>query len=129
LNELTEIIIGRAIEVHKHLGPGLLESTYEQCLYRELEILGIPCLQQIELPLEYKGMTISGAYRIDLIVAEKVIVEVKTVSQLAKIHEAQLLTYLKLTNKPVGLLLNFNVPVMKDGIRRLLNGFVEDRSS
>src|SRR5687768_13827236 len=99
---MTSVIIGCAIEVHKQLGPGLLESTYEQCLFRELQLLGIPCERQVELPLEYKGMKLAQAYRIDLIVAGTVIVEVKSVSELAKIHEAQLLTYLKLTQKPIG---------------------------
>ncbi|WP_231754053.1 GxxExxY protein [Caulifigura coniformis] len=129
MNELTSIIIASAIEVHKCLGPGLLESTYEQCLFRELQLRGIPCEQQRELPLEYKGLSLVGAYRIDLVVAGTVIVEVKSVSELAKIHEAQVLTYLKLTGLPVGLLLNFNVPVMKDGIRRLKNGHVEQSST
>lgn len=122
LNELTAIIIGCAIEVHRNLGPGLLESTYEQCLLRELELQGIPCEQQKKLPLAYKGLALTDADRIDLVVADTVIVEIKSVSDLARIHEAQLLTYLKLTGKPIGLLLNFNVAVMKDGIRRIRNG-------
>src|SRR4051794_38983270 len=97
LNSLTSEIIGAAIEVHWHLGPGLLESTYEQCLLHELELRGVPCQRQVELPLTYKGLQLPAAYRLDLIVAATAIVDGKAVSELAKIHEAQLLTYLKST--------------------------------
>jgi GxxExxY protein len=117
---LTEQIIGAAIEVHRHWGPGLYEEIYERSLYRELALRGLSCERQIRLPLIYKGENIGDDLRLDLIVAGKVVVEVKAVAQLLPIHEAQLLTYLKLTGCKVGLLLNFNVAVMKDGIKRMV---------
>ena len=119
--ELTGQIIGAAIEVHKQLGPGLLESTYQACLCHELELRGISFECQKPLPLEYKGIRLECGYRIDLLVAGLVIVEIKSVEALAPIHEAQLLTYLKLTGIKVGFLINFNVVVLKQGIRRLVN--------
>jgi GxxExxY protein len=119
--ELTGQILGAAIEVHKQLGPGLLESTYQACLCHELELLGISFECQKPLPLEYKGIRLECGYRIDLLVADLVIVEIKSVEALAPIHEAQLLTYLKLTGVKVGFLINFNVVVLKDGIRRLVH--------
>jgi GxxExxY protein len=119
--EVTEKVIGAAIEVHKHLGPGLLESAYEACLCHELQIRGLTFQQQISLPLDYKGLHVDSAFRIDLIVEDKIIVELKSQEGILPVHEAQLITYLKLTGKRVGLLLNFNVPTMKDGIlRRIL---------
>ena len=118
---LTGQIIGAAIEVHKQLGPGLLESTYQACLCRELELRGISFECQKPLPLEYKGVRLECGYRIDLLVAGLVIVEIKSVEALAPIHEAQVLTYLKLTGIQIGLLINFNVVVLKDGIRRLVH--------
>ena len=118
---LTGQIIGAAIEVHKQLGPGLLESTYQACLCRELELRGISFECQKPLPLEYKGVRLECGYRIDLLVAGLVIVEIKSVEALAPIHEAQLLTYLKLTGIQIGLLINFNVVVLKEGIRRLVH--------
>ena len=118
---LTGQIIGDAIWVHKQLGPGLLESTYQACLCRELELRGISFECQKPLPLEYKGVRLECGYRIDLLVAGLVIVEIKSVEALAPIHEAQLLTYLKLTGIKVGLLINFNVVVLKEGIRRLVH--------
>jgi len=118
---LTGQIIGDAIWVHKQLGPGLLESTYQACLCRELELRGISFECQKPLPLEYKGVRLECGYRIDLLVAGLVIVEIKSVEALAPIHEAQLLTYLKLTGIKVGLLINFNVAVLKEGIRRLVH--------
>ncbi len=118
---LTEQVLGAAIEVHRHLGPGLLESTYESCLCHELQLRGIPYQRQVVLPLDYKGLHVDGAYRLDLIVDDKIIVELKSQDGVLPVHEAQLLTYMKLTGKRVGLLLNFNVPAMKDGIiRRVL---------
>ncbi len=120
-NELTGTIIGAAIEVHRHLGPGLLESVYEECLAYELTALSLQVERQLELSLLYKGRKLNVGFRIDLLVNELVIVELKSVQQLEGIHEAQLLTYLKMAKKRFGLLLNFNVPVMKKGIRRLLN--------
>jgi len=119
--ELTGQILGAAIEVHKQLGPGLLESTYQACLCHELELRGISFECQKPLPLEYKGIRMECGYRIDLLVAGSVIVEIKSVEGLAPIHEAQLLTYLKLTGIKVGFLINFNVVVLKQGIRRLVH--------
>ena len=119
--ELTGQILGAAIEVHKQLGPGLLESTYQACLCHELELRGISFECQKPLPLEYKGIRLECGYRIDLLVADLVIVEIKSVEALAPIHEAQLLTYLKLTGVKVGFLITFNVVVLKDGIRRLVH--------
>lgn len=114
----TEPIIGAAIEVHKQLGPGLLESTYEECLCHELHLQGIQFKRQIDLPVVYKGLKLDCGYRLDLLVEDTVVVELKAVEQLLPVHEAQLLTYLHLAHKPVGLLINFNVPLLKDGIRR-----------
>jgi GxxExxY protein len=118
VNELTRVIIGAGIEVHKSLGPGLLESAYHQCLARELEIHGIPFKYKWPLPLEYKGLRLKKGYEMDLLVAESVIVEVKSIVVIAPIHEAQLLTYMRLCKVRVGLLMNFNEVVLKDGIRR-----------
>jgi len=118
LNKITETIIGAAIEVHRALGPGLLESAYEECLCRELSLREIPFERQRPLPLEYKGAKLDCGYRLDLLVAESVVVEIKAVAAIEPIHEAQLLTYLKLGGWKLGLLMNFNVPVLKDGIHR-----------
>ena len=116
--ELTGQIIGAAIEVHRELGPGLLESAYQTCLAREFALRHIPFEREKPLPVEYKGVRIDCGYRLDFVVADKVIVEVKAVDEIHPVHEAQLLTYLRLTGCPVGLLINFNVLVLKDGIRR-----------
>lgn len=121
MNELTEKIIGAAIEVHRELGPGLLESTYEACLAHELNLQGIKAVRQKKQPIEYKGLEIDEAYRIDIIVEDKIILELKVVDELNNIHLAQLLTYLKLSGCSLGYLMNFNVPLMKDGIRRVVN--------
>jgi len=119
--DTTGKLIGAAIEVHRVLGPGLLETAYEECLCRELAIQGVPFQKQVALPIEYKGTRLSSEYRIDLLVDDLVVVEVKAVDKLLPIHEAQLMTYLRLSGKRIGLLLNFNVPVLKDGIvRRVL---------
>ena len=115
---LTEQIIGAAIEVHRELGPGLLESVYEERLCEELRLRGISFRCQIELPVTYKGIETGGKYRIDLIVADEVLVELKSVERILGVHEAQLLTYLKLTGKRVGLLINFNVAVLQRGVLR-----------
>ena len=120
INELTGEVIGAAIEVHKALGPGLLESVYEECMCVELGLREIPYERQKELPVEYKGAKLDCAYRLDILVA-KLVVELKACNSLEPIHEAQLLTYLKLTGLKVGLLINFNVPVLKEGIKRLVN--------
>jgi len=115
---LTETIIGAAIEVHSQLGPGLLESVYEECMCEELRIRSIPFRSQIELPVVYKGRETGGKYRIDLVVADEVVVELKSVERLLSVHEAQLLSYLRLTGKHVGLLINFKVAVLHRGIMR-----------
>lgn len=121
-DQLTGEIVGSAIEVHRRLGPGLLESAYEECLVFELMERGLQIERQLDLPIHYKGSRLNAGYRIDLLVNKQVVVELKSVRKLEPIHEAQLLTYLRLAEKRYGLLLNFNVPVMKQGIRRLLNG-------
>ena len=123
VNDLTKIIIGAAIEVHRALGPGLLESAYHRCLARELEIHEIPFKFKWRFPLEYKGLRLPKGYEIDLVVANAVIVEVKSVILLAPIHEAQLLTYMRLQRIRVGLLFNFNEVVLKNGIRRKIMDF------
>ncbi len=119
--KLTEQIIGAAIEVHKILGPGLLESAYETCLERELNIQGLTCQRQLALPLIYKDIKCDIGYRIDLLVEDKVIVEIKSVEAINPVYIAQVLTYLRLSNKKLGLLINFNVLLLKDGIKRLVN--------
>jgi GxxExxY protein len=117
-DELTEKIIGCAIEVHRHLGPGLLESAYEQCLAHELACQKIDFKTQVTIPVQYKGVMIDCGYRLDVLVADKVILELKSVEKLTGLHEAQLLTYMKLAKIDKGLLLNFNVQRMVEGIRR-----------
>ncbi len=117
---LTEQIIGAAIEVHRHLGPGLLESAYLICLRRELGLRNIKFEYEKPLPIEYKGVQLGSGYRLDLVVENKVIVELKSVDALEEIHEAQLLTYLRLTGSKVGLLINFNVTVLRNGIKRMV---------
>jgi GxxExxY protein len=118
---LTEAIIGAAIEVHRQLGPGLLESVSEECMCQELRLRNVPFRCQIELPVVYKGRETGGKYRIDLIVADEVVVELKSVERVLAVHEAQLLTYMKLTGKRVGLLINFNESVLHRGVvRRVL---------
>ena len=118
LNDLTDKIVGAAIEVHRHLGPGLLESAYEKCLIYELEKLGYRVENQKSLPIIYKELTIEQGYRMDLLVEGQVVVELKTVDAISDVHQAQILTYLKLSGCKVGLLINFNVRLLKNGIRR-----------
>ena|SRR5579859_4932206 len=119
-SDLSHEIIAACIEVHhRHLGPGLLESAYEQCLCHELGMRRICYVRQVPLPIVYKGMSLDCAYRLDLLVERKVVVEIKAVERLLPIHQAQVITYLKLTGLEVGLLVNFNVPVLKLGLRRL----------
>lgn len=119
--EVSNQVIGAAIEVHRELGPGLLESAYEECLAHELSLRGIPFVRQLDVPLDYKGVRLDVGYRIDLLINDVIVIELKTVQKILPIHEAQLLTYLRLLQKPVGLLMNFSVPVLKDGIvRRVL---------
>ena len=121
-NDISGKIIGAAIEVHKKLGPGLLESAYEECLCCEMQLRGIKFERQVPLPLNYKGVVLDCGYRLDLLVEDKVIVELKSIEGLEPIHEAQMLTYLKLRNAWLGLIINFNVIMLKDGVRRLVNG-------
>ena len=123
VSETTEAIIGAAIEVHRELGPGLLESAYEACLFYELTQRGLDVLRQVKLPITYKGVELDQGYKIDLLVQRSVVVEVKAVDRLDAIHEAQLLSYLKLSGCKVGLLLNFNVRVLRDGIKRMVNQY------
>ena len=120
--DLTEKIIGAAIEVHRPLGPGLLESAYEECLCREFHLRGIAFQRQVPLPIEYKGVKLDCGYRLDLVVEDSVILELKCIDQILPVHEAQLLTYLKLTSRRIGLLLNFNVATLVRGgiVRKVL---------
>ncbi len=122
LNKLSEKIIGAAIEVHRALGPGLLESTYEECLCHEMKLQGLSFERQRLLPVVYKSVSLECGYRLDVVVENLIVLELKTVEVLLPLHEAQLLTYLKLTGLRLGLLMNFNVPVLKDGIKRMING-------
>lgn len=119
-NPISDGVIGAAIEVHRHLGPGLLESSYQACLCRELELRGIAYHSQVTVPLEYKGQPIAKGYVIDLLVEDSLIVEIKSVDKLLPIHSAQLMTYLRLQRVSSGLLLNFNVVILPHGIRRIL---------
>lgn len=118
---VTEGIIGAAIEVHRALGPGLLESIYEECLAEELSLRHLPYERQRAVPLVYKGRCLGTDLRVDLLVGDEVVVELKAVEKIVPIHAAQVVTYLRLTQKPYGLLINFNVPLLKEGIRRFLN--------
>ena len=128
LNDLTDAIIGGAIEVHRVLGPGLLESPYEMCLCRELSIRGLRFQRQVPIAVEYKGAKLDCGYRADLVVDETVLVEIKAIDSLLPIHDAQLLSYLKLGGWKIGLLVNFNVELLKHGIRRRVLGLVEEVS-
>ncbi len=125
MNKLTEQIIGAAIEVHRALGPGLLESAYEACLWQELTERNLHAERQKALPVFYKGLRIDCGYRIDLLVETVVIVELKAVARIEPIHQAQVLSYLKLSGRHVGLLINFNVKQLTTGLRRLVNEFPE----
>ena len=118
INQITEAIIGASIEVHKTLGAGLLESAYEECLCRELNLRDVNFVRQLSLPVEYKGIKLNCGYRLDLLVENRVVVEIKAVEKINPIHEAQLLTYLRLGEWEAGLLINFNTLRLKDGIRR-----------
>ena len=121
INELSGIVIGAAIEVHKVLGPGLLESAYENCLCHELQLRNVIFKRQKPLPITYKGVDLDCGYRLDVVVQGMLVLEVKACERIEPIHQAQLLTYLKLSGLSLGLLLNFNVPVMRDGIVRVAN--------
>ena len=125
INKTTEAVIGAAIEVHRHLGPGLLESAYEECLCEELLLRKIPFKRQVSLPVTYKNKKMDIGYRIDLLVNNEVVVELKTVESILPIHEDQTLTYMRLGGWQVGLILNFNVTVLKNGIKRLVHKLKE----
>lgn len=125
LNELTEDIIGAAVEVHRAFGPSLLESTYEMCLCRELSLRGIPFERQVSIPVEYKGVKLDCGYQADIIVDGMILVEIKAIDSLLSIHDAQLLSYLKLGGWQIGLLINFNVELLKHGLRRRVLGLSE----
>lgn len=118
VNKITETIIGCAIEVHKSLGPGLLESAYEECLFFELQKADLLVDRQQPVPVVYKEIKLECGYRIDLLVEKTVVVELKTLDAFNPVHEAQILTYMKFANKPIGLLINFNVALLKDGVKR-----------
>src|SRR6266849_9251037 len=127
-DEISHRIIGAAIEVHRNLGPGLLESAYQSCLAFELKQLGLKVEEQKFLPVLYKQVKLDCGYRLDLVVEDEIIVEVKAIEKLLPIHDAQLLSYLRLTRKKVGLLMNFHVPVLKDGLKRIVNDFPDSAS-
>ncbi|MFN0176576.1 MAG: GxxExxY protein [Saprospiraceae bacterium] len=122
-NEITRQILDASITVHRIMGPGLLESVYELCLKRELELRGLNVQNQVVIPLLYKGELLSKEYKIDLLVEDTVIVELKSVDIMLPVFEAQIISYLKLADKKVGLLINFNVPLLKDGFKRFVNNF------
>src|SRR5262249_49427784 len=128
-NEITERIIGAAIEVHRHLGPGLLESAYETCLAYELRQIGLRVEQQKTLPITYKEVKLDCGYRMDLIVEDSIVVEIKAIERLAPIHDAQLLSYLRIADKRVGLIINFHVRVLKNGLKRIVNEFPDSANS
>jgi len=125
INEVSQAVIGAAIEVHRTLGPGLLESAYEECIAKEFTLRRIPFERQKALPVEYKGVILDCGYRLDFLVAEMVVVEVKALDALVPLHEAQLLTYMRLGGWKVGLLINFHVTLLKKGIKRLVLGLEE----
>ena len=122
-NEITGKIIQAAIEVHRILGPGLLESAYHDCLKHDLNLMGLEFESEVSVPINYKGSNVGEAYRMDLLVANKVVVELKSVTKIKDIHRIQLLTYLKLTNRNLGLLINFNEILLKNGVKRVVNQF------
>jgi GxxExxY protein len=120
-NKITEKIIGAAIEVHRALGPGLLESAYQECLIYELKSIGLKVKKELMLPIIYKDIILEHGYRIDLLVENKIVLELKTIDKFTDVHYAQILTYLKLGNYPLGLLINFNTKLLKNGIKRFIN--------
>ena len=127
--DLTQRILGAAIDVHRHLGPGLLESIYQECLVRELAARRLSFVSQQSSSILYKGVRLSGSYRLDLVVENCVVVEIKAVAALAPVHQAQTLTYMRIADCPVGLLINFNVPRLIDGVKRLVNGAASKTAS
>jgi len=116
--ELTHLVIGAAIDIHRTLGPGLLEAVYEECLAKEFSLRSIPYERQKPIPLVYKDLKLECGYRLDFLIGKRVVVEIKSIETIAPIHETVMLTYLRLSESPIGLLINFNVPVLKDGVRR-----------
>ena len=129
INQVSQVIIGAAIEVHRTLGPGLLESAYEQCLSHEFSLRQIPFERQKPLPVQYKGVELDCGYRLDFLVSGMVVVEVKAIDALLPIHQAQLLSYLKLGGWKLGLLINFHVPLLREGIKRVVSGLEEPPES
>jgi GxxExxY protein len=127
-DQITEKVIGAAIEVHRALGPGLLEGIYEECLCHELSLRNVSFKRQVVLPVQYKGISLDCGYRLDLLIEGKVVVEIKAIEKLLPIHKAQLLTYLKIGGWKGGLLLNFNVPLLKSGIDRIVYGLEEPKN-
>ena len=125
LNAFTDAVIGTAMEVHRTFGPGLLESTYEMCLRRELDIRGIPFDREVPIPVEYKGVKLDCGYRADIVVDGRILVEIKAIDSLLSVHDAQLPTYLRLGGWKIGLLINFNVELLKHGLRRRVLGLEE----
>ena len=124
LNRITDAVIGASIAVHRELGPGLLESVYQNCLFYELISLKFKVQKEVALPVCYRGHVVAEeGFRLDLLVEDSVVVELKSVEKVQPVHAKQLLTYLRLANKPIGLLINFNVPILKDGITRISNGY------
>ncbi|MBU0474911.1 MAG: GxxExxY protein [Bacteroidetes bacterium] len=123
LNRLSKELLDAAIEVHREMGPGLLESVYEACLIEELKLRNIATTSQVELPLVYKGKKLSKEFRLDLLVEQEIVVELKTANQILPLHEAQIISYLKLADKRLGFLINFNVPLLKQGFKRFVNNF------
>ncbi len=121
-NDVSRLVIGAAIDVHRAMGPGLLESVYQECLKHELGIRNITYESEVQVKAEYKGLKFDCAYRMDLVVSDSVVLELKVVEHLLPVHEAQLLSYLRLTGKKLGLLINFNTPILKSGIKRVVNG-------
>jgi GxxExxY protein len=125
-NELSSLVIKAAIAVHRALGPGLLESVYQVCLMAELKSMGLGAEEQVAVPIVYRGERLANDLRIDLLVEDRIVVEIKAVEELHPIHTAQLLTYLKLTNKKLGLLINFNTVKLVDGLERVMNGYLDE---
>jgi GxxExxY protein len=123
LNQLSKEILAAAITVHKEMGPGLLESVYELCLLKELQLRGINAKNQFLVPLFYKGEQLNKDFRIDILVENEIVIELKAIDILLPVHDAQIISYLKLTNKKLGFLINFNVPLLKDGFNRFVNNF------
>ncbi|HEY1427125.1 MAG TPA: GxxExxY protein [Caulobacteraceae bacterium] len=120
MDQLASVVVDAGLKVHRALGPGLLESVYEHCLMRELELRGVAARRQLGLPIVYEGMALEAGYRLDLLIDDVIIVEVKAVEALTRLHEAQMLTYLRLSNRRLGFLMNFNVVLFKDGVKRLV---------